>query len=102
MALSVQRVSDRFGSFVRQGSVDDQAARWSLVEDDVRAVVHAAVEQVDPTLATVVADDIYKAIANNFVTGDATPQLRTASVRHEARKPKMCPYHSEVTDISLA
>lgn len=100
MALAVQRVEDRFGSFVRQGSVDDQAARFSLVEEDIRAVVAAACEQVFGTAQG--SDDFYNAIANNFVTSDATPQLRTASVRHEARKPKMCPYHSEVTDISLA
>lgn len=97
-ALSVQRVEDRFGSFVRQGSVDDQAARFSLVEEDVRAVVAAACAQVGYPGG----DELYKVIANNFVTGDATPLLRTASIRHEARKPKMCPYHSEVTDISLA
>lgn len=98
MALSCQRVEDRFGQFVRKGSVDDQAARFSLVEDDVRAVVAAACDQV----GLGGADAIYEAIARNFVTTDAQPQLRTASVRHEARKPKMCPYHSEVTDISLA
>lgn len=98
MALSSERVTDRFGTFVRQGSVDDQAARYSLVEEDVKAIVVAACQQV----GYADADGIYKVIANNFVTGDATPQLRTASVRHEARKPKMCPYHSEVTDISLA
>ena len=98
MALAYQRVEDRFGVFVRQGSVDDQVARYSLVEDDVKAVVAAACEQV----GYADADGIYKAIGGNFVTAEAAPQLRTASVRHEARKPKMCPYHSEVTDISLA
>lgn len=97
-ALATQRVEDRFGSFVRQGSVDDQAARFSLVEEDVRAVVTAACHQVGYSDA----DGIYVAIAKNFVTSAAEPQLRTAGVRHEARKPKMCPYHSEVTDISLA
>lgn len=98
MALATQRVEDRFGAFVRQGSVDDQAARYSLVEDDINAVVIAACMQAGHNDAT----GIYQVIARNFVTGDATPLLRTASVRHEARKPKMCPYHSEVTDISLA
>jgi hypothetical protein len=98
MALATQRVEDRFGTFVRQGSVDDQAARFSLVEDDVNEAVIAACIQVGYKDAT----GIYNAIANNFVTSDATPRLRTAGVRHEARKPKMCPYHSEVTDISLA
>jgi hypothetical protein len=98
MALSIQRVEDRFATFIRQGSVDDQAARYSLVEDDIKAVVAAACQQV----GFADTDSVYKTISNNFVTGDATPQLRTASVRHEARKPKMCPYHSEVTDISLA
>lgn len=100
MALATERVEDRFGGFVRKGSVDDQAARFSLVEDDIKAVVSDACWQVGTT--NEVHASIYKAIADNFVTGDATPQLRTASVRHEARKPKMCPYHSEVTDISLA
>lgn len=97
MALAHQRVEDRFGAFVRKGSVDDQAARFSLVEDDVRGVVVDACWQVG------VSDTpVYEAIARNFVTSAAEPQLRTAGVRHEARKPKMCPYHSEVTDISLA
>jgi hypothetical protein len=107
MALATERVNDRFGSFVRQGSVDDQAARWSLIEEDVKAVVVAACKQVGhgfygDSVEQKVAAGIYDAIANNFVTADAASQLRTASVRHEARKPKMCPYHSEVTDISLA
>lgn len=97
-ALATQRVEDCFSKFVRTGSVDEQAGRFILVEDDVRAVVAAACEQVGYSDAGF----IYASIAKNFVTGDATPQLRTAGVRHEARKPKMCPYHSEVTDISLA
>lgn len=97
MALAHQRVEDRFGAFVRQGSVDDQAARLDLVIDDVIAVIAAACDQVgyvDP------GNTVYDAITKNFVF--ATNDLRTAGVRHEARKPKMCPYHSEVTDISLA
>lgn len=98
MALAHQRVEDRFGSFVRKGSVEDQVARYSLVEEDVRAVVAAACSQVG--FADV--DRVLSSIGKNFVTPEAEPQLRTASVRHEARKPKMCPYHSEVTDISLA
>jgi hypothetical protein len=98
MALAKERVEDRFGAFVRKGSVDDQAARFDLVAEDVKAVVAATCEQVGVPLHY----QFYKAIADNFVTADAAPQLRTASVRHEARKPKMCPYHSEVTDISLA
>jgi hypothetical protein len=96
MALASQRVEDHFGQFVRKGSVDDQAARLSLVHDDMVATVYAACEQVGYGDA----DSIYKAIVRDFVVD--TPELRTASVRHEARKPKMCPYHSEVTDISLA
>lgn len=100
MALATQRVEDRFGSFVRQGSVDDQAARFSLVEADVEAVVSDACWQVGTS--NEVYASVLAAIKNNFVTSAAEPQLRTAGVRHEARKPKMCPYHSEVTDISLA
>jgi rubrerythrin len=96
MALAHQRVEDRFGTFVRKGSIEDQGARYSLVEEDVRAVVAAACEQVG--FADV--DGILSSIGNNFITA---PQAhRVASTVHEARKPKMCPYHSEVTDISLA
>jgi hypothetical protein len=102
MALASERVNDRFGSFVRQGSVDDQAARYSLIEDDLTDTVIAACDQVGVGGNSTVINNVLTAIRNNFVTGDAAPQLRTASVRHEARKPKMCPYHSEVTDISLA
>jgi hypothetical protein len=46
MALAHQRVEDRFGAFVRKGSIEDQGARYSLVEEDIRAVVAAACEQV--------------------------------------------------------
>lgn len=98
MALARERVEDRFGTFIRKGSVDDQAARFSLVAGDITDTVVQACEQVGYHDAR----GVYEAIAHNFVTSAAEPMLRTAGVRHEARKPKMCPYHSEVTDISLA
>lgn len=95
-ALAHQRVEDRFGLFVRKGSVEDQGARYSLVEEDIRAVVAAACEQVG--YADV--DGILRSIGKNFIS--APEARKVASTVHEARKPKMCPYHSEVTDISLA
>jgi hypothetical protein len=96
MALAHQRVDDRFGAFVRKGSIEDQGARYSLVEEDIRAVVAAACAQVG--FADV--DGVLRSIGKNFIS---EPEARkVASTVHESRKPKMCPYHSEVTDISLA
>lgn len=95
-ALARERVEDRFGLFVRKGSVEDQGARYSLVEEDIRAVVAATCEQVG--YADV--DGILRSIGKNFIS--APEARKIASTVHEARKPKMCPYHSEVTDISLA
>lgn len=104
MALAHQRVEDRFGAFVRQGSIEDQVARMDLVKDDLIAVCRVACTQVG-----FAEDDgdsfnaVTKAIGKNFIHGPTVDAAhRVASVVRVARKPKMCPYHSEVTDISLA
>jgi hypothetical protein len=96
VALSSRRVNDRFATFVRQGSVDDQRARLSLVEEDIRAVIAVACEEIGYN-----SPEIEKVVLANLV-GEEALAPRTAGVVHEARKPKMCPYHSEVVDISLA
>jgi hypothetical protein len=95
-ALARTRVEARFGTFVRQGSVEDQKARLSLVEDDVKAVIHAAAEEVG-----FYSPEVEKTVMASLVSEEVLAS-RTASTVHEARKPKMCPYHSEVVDISLA
>lgn len=106
-ALASQRVEDKFGSFLRHSSAEDAQARYDLVKDDIRAVVAACVEQVgagdvNHLVASIVSVDggAYEYRSGQF-EGQRGLAARSASV-HEARKPKMCPYHSEVTDISLA
>jgi hypothetical protein len=108
-ALAANRVEERFGRWLRQGSSEDQAARWELVRDDVLAVVAQAFNEMgagDPEVITANllsvdggpyhhVDGIAKSASKNRVIF-ASHQI------HEARKPKMCPYHSEVVDISLA
>jgi hypothetical protein len=98
VVLSNQRVDDRFGAFLRAAETDigDYTARLELVRDDIKQVVAVACEETGSDNADAITESILSRL---------TPQpvaTRTASVEHEARKPKLCPYHKEVMDISLA
>lgn len=90
-AIANKRVKDRFGKFL----ATDTKARFEHVKDEIEAVVTAAAEEYDadpkPILAAILSS----------LTPAKTIEPRTAAVV-EARKPKLCPYHNEVVDISLA
>lgn len=98
MALATQRVNDGFDAFIKAGGVDQHSERLSLVKDDVRAVVAVVCEQVGFDDV----DRVYKAVTGKW-RYDAN-RIKSASVESMTKeaKPRMCPYHSEVTDISLA
>jgi hypothetical protein len=89
------RVEQRFGSFLRGAtSHEDFRARCAHVQDDVLSIIAATKDEFG------VEDNgaIATAINASYIK---PPQPKEASV-HESRKPKMCPFHKDVVDISLA
>jgi hypothetical protein len=125
-AVANKRVKDQFGAFFANATQTDLAARLALVEDDVKQLVADVVEEHggDPIKieaaimrslsgAEHLKEYQFKKKDSEGVgteekeesddsdepdEDDVNP--KEASVK-EARRPKMCPYHSEVTDISL-
>jgi hypothetical protein len=99
--LSSMRVSETLGSFLGAARTQDEwSQRMALVEDDFVGIVTAACQEAgysdtDRMLRTARAG-LNRQAAERFqpVFG------REASI-HEARKPKLCPYHREVVDIAL-
>jgi hypothetical protein len=97
LALANKRVSERIDPFIARGKTSgDLEARLNLIRQDFDAVVKQACEEAGQGDWESIRDTLWK---------DRTrveAQTKEASMEHEARKPKMCPYHSEVVDISLA
>jgi hypothetical protein len=111
--LATGRADRMFGAFVKSAGVDG----LGHIAEELHGVVTAACEEVghedtDKTYATVMdyftanyaspyprADEVY-GLGDDGKSYPVT--ARTASIIHEARKPKMCPFHRDVVDISLA
>lgn len=94
--VAKKRVDEAMGKFLRQASTsDDFNARTSLVSKDFDRIVSAACDEYGVEYSVVA-----KAVLDEFYPEEVV--AKTASMQVEARKPKMCPYHSEVTQISLA
>lgn len=94
--VAKKRADDRFGNFFRQASNKDEFdARLSMVSDDFADLVTAASNEYG-----VDSEPVSEAVISSFIPEEHIAKV--ASMQHEARKPKMCPYHKEVTDISLA
>lgn len=90
-AVAQKRVADRFGLFMqRSASAEERASRLELIQDELNEVVAAVADEYGVD-AQRLAKVVEEALA-----------VREASTVHEARRPKMCPYHREVMDISLA
>lgn len=87
LALARARADRSFGNFIRAAkSVDERDARLALVAGDLEELVKQACAECDHTAYENVLATVQEHLG--FVV--------------EARRPKMCPYHREVTDISLA
>lgn len=94
LVLSESRISDRLGGFLASSkSPAEYDARFSYVEDEVKGIIAVSCEEVGHGKP----DAIFASLRAHYRPAEP----RTASVVHEARRPKMCPYHSEVVDISL-
>src|ERR1700750_2203723 len=91
---SQQRLDSRYGHFLAS-DIDSFDARWAYIEDEALGVVAATIEEFDADLDAATILKTYRS------SRAPRTQERTASV-HEARKPRMCPFHKDVTDISLA
>lgn len=102
VALSAQRVNEKFSRFLLAAEDrDDLDARLALVEDEMNGIVSQTCEEMGYDGAAKIAGAIWTSYKTTQNGGEPYP-TKTASTQHEARKPKMCPYHKEVTDISLA
>lgn len=101
--IAYKRVQENFGDFIKAGSDNTKRLeRFDLVADDLSNLVEATCKEYG-----FAADDdrlhhnILQGIRSSLVDlPKQSPEPRVASV-HEARRPKLCPYHKEVTDISL-
>jgi hypothetical protein len=105
-AVANKRVQDRFGAFLAAANTPEElSARLSVVRSDIQSVVESACSELggDPQ---VIGTSILANLAYGEKDADVSA-VRTASNGETqrsvvSRRTKMCPYHREVTDISLA
>jgi hypothetical protein len=94
LLVAEARTDAMFGSFLKQAATPEEYdARFSYVEDDFNGVVLVACDEVghkSPANIAQTLRDHYRPVARS------QPEFVRES------RVKMCPYHSEVTDISLA
>lgn len=95
-AVATKRVTEQFGQFLAAStSLEQYLHRYDFVFDDLKNTVTATAEEYGANPEHVLAG-----VEARFKR-QPEPVDKTAST-HESRRPKLCPYHSEVTDISLA
>jgi hypothetical protein len=102
--LAKTRVDNEYGKFI---TAHGESA-LEYLESEIAATVHIAAAEVGYADAEGLTKQIVASYREQpaMVIGNeaGTFELnqRTASTVHEARKPKMCPFHRDVVDISLA
>lgn len=90
-----QRVENTYGAWIRQ----DPHARIAHLNNELANVVRQACEEYGVEDTTTMAR-VQAAVYANY---RPKPVVKEASVEHEsARLPKMCPFHKDVVEISLA
>lgn len=98
------RVENTMGDFLRQASSQEEyVARANLVENDMFNIISSACAEYgvsNEDMPGHIEANMQVSILEQYTP--ATTVAKTASREVESRKPKMCPYHSEVTAISLA
>lgn len=93
--LSEGRVNQRLGKwFSDSQNATDFDARFTYVEDQFNSIIKAASEETGHENPEAIA----KALRDHY----RPAEYHRAYTIHEARRPKMCPYHNEIVDISLA
>jgi hypothetical protein len=72
--------------------------RLAYAESDAREIIKVACNEVGYTQH----DDVFEAYAGTFAAGEVKDRnAREASIV-SARRPKMCPFHKDVVEVSLA
>lgn len=110
LALSQRRCELSFGSFLKSAkSFQDVEARLAYLDEDLKRVVIATCREVGCPRE----EDVYETILSSMNRfADICEDCDGEGCKHchdtgktsarLARRPKMCPFHREVTDISLA
>lgn len=112
IAIFQKRASDRFGAFIKGATSEvDHQARLEMIREDLERLAAEVGEEYGVSAERLADASHLKEYqfkkkedsddddsADSEVTED--DDSKEASVR-EARRPKMCPYHREVLDISL-
>jgi hypothetical protein len=95
VTIAKQRVDNMFGVWLREASNNSELAeRIEYINDDLVGVIKHACSE----FGAEDSDSVVSTIVESYAIA---PSEKTASV-HEARSPKMCPFHKDVVDISLA
>lgn len=93
VAVARKRVLDRVGAFLSNATDQDRAARLALVHGDINDIVIETAAEYGGDPAKLEA-----AVREALDANESTPRV---TLEKEARRPKMCPYHSELVDSSL-
>lgn len=118
LVLAETRLEKTVGQFLAASkSYEEFDTRYSLVSDEFSGIVQGACDEIG-----VDSDDIAKTLHTRYrnvaCKSDFDPSNWSDEERderedeidddskkssvHEARKPRMCPYHNEIVDIALA
>lgn len=87
-----QRLDDRYAKWLAQPGFDE---RWAYVEDEARDIVLATADEFGHT-----GDPDH--ILSAYRSSVRPAEMQKEAAVHEARLPRMCPFHKDVVDISLA
>lgn len=101
LALAHKRVSERFDGFLAHRTASDYNSRLELIKEEFREEVRQACVDVGYTDV----DGMTNTLWNERLVHAPSRTSSTATddgFDKEARRPKLCPYHSEVIDASLA
>lgn len=97
IVIAKQRVEDQYGAWLNQAETrEDLNARLAYAKEEIDGIIALAAEDQ----GTLDFANYYDVIVGDY-TARFTEQPKTSSI-HESRKPKMCPFHSDVVGISLA
>lgn len=109
-AAARERIESRMGRFIYADvSYDEVEQRLTLVEDDLSTLAQEASDEYGGDDPESIVAAIKSSALNRvrqpeviYSTVDGKSGTRTAAVHEAVRKPRMCPFHKDVVDISLA
>lgn len=91
------RVEDQYGIFFRQAaSLEDFSDRFHYASDSLVDLAQAVTQEYGGGNPDVLVESVVASYSPAHSTS------KTAATHESVRKPRMCPYHKDVTDISLS